>query len=150
MGAGFTELLNFTQILIRSCSMKRFILSSLSLLLVSGAIVPAVQAQSTSAIAPVLQAQATPAAPPENAETLGMAVTPVNLVFLAYQGFFESEGIPKFNALISGYQSGNVTAQKLVQVAIDMKRLAPTALSDRRYLSSVNHQLEALTMDSQN
>jgi hypothetical protein len=130
--------------------MNRLILSGLSLLLVSSAIVPAVQAQSTSTIAPVLQAQATPAAPPENAEMLGMAVTPVNLVFLAYQGFFESEGIPKFNSLISGYKSGNVTAQKLIQVAIDMKRLSPSALNDRRYLSSVTHQLNALTMDSQN
>jgi hypothetical protein len=129
--------------------MKRFILSGLSLLLVSSAIALPAQAQSTS-IAPALLAQATPAAPPENAEMLGMAVTPVNLVFLAYQGFFESEGIPKFNSLISGYQSGNVTAQKLVQVAIDMRRLSPNTLNDRRYLSSVNHQLNALTMDSQN
>ena len=130
--------------------MKRLILSGLSLLLVSSAIVPAVQAQSTSTIAPVVQAQATPAAPPDNAEMLGMAVTPVNLVFLAYQGFFESEGVPKFNSLISGYQSGKVTAQQLIQVAINMKRLSPSALSDRRYLSSVTHQLNALTMDSQN
>ena len=130
--------------------MKRFILSGLSLLLVSSAIVPAVQAQATLPIAPVLQAQVTPAAPPENADLMGMAVTPVNLVFLAYQGFFESEGIPKFNSLISGYKSGDVTAQKLIQVAIDMRRLAPSVLNDRRYLSSVNHQLEALTMDSQN
>ncbi|MCU0571024.1 MAG: hypothetical protein MUF49_31210, partial [Oculatellaceae cyanobacterium Prado106] len=93
------------------------------------------------------QAQVSVAAPPANAETLGMAVTPFNLVFLAYQGFFESEGIPKFNALVDGYKRGEITPERLIQVAIDMQRLTPDSLSDRSYVRSVQHQLRALTMD---
>jgi hypothetical protein len=112
--------------------MKRFILGGISILLLSTVAVPAAQAQ------------VTPEAPPENAEEIGMAVTPFNLVFLAYQGFFESEGIPKFNSLISAYQTGRLDVEDLVQVAIDMRRLSPDTLSDERYLTAVERQLRSL------
>jgi hypothetical protein len=112
--------------------MKRIILSGLSLLLLSTAAAPAVYAQTTSE------------APPENAETLGMAVTPFNLVFLAYQGFFESEGIPKFNQLISDYAAGRVTPEDLVEVAISMRRLPAETMSNRGYLFAVERQLDSL------
>jgi hypothetical protein len=118
--------------------MKRFILGSLSMLLLSAAIAPAVQAQ------------VTPEAPPANAETIGMAVTPFNLVFLAYQGFFESEGIPKFNQLIAGYEQGEVTAENLVEVAIGMRRLPPDTINNQAYLTAVKHQLASLDTASDN
>jgi len=117
--------------------MKRFILGSLSVLLLSAAVTPAAQAEMT------------PAAPPVNAETIGMAVTPFNLVFLAYHGFLEDDGISKYNALISDYQTGRVTAQDLVQVAVTMRRLSPDALTNRGYVNSVERQLQSLsTMDN--
>ncbi len=116
--------------------MKRFILATLSTVLLS------------TAIAPMVQAQVTPEAPPANAETLGMAVTPFNLVYLAYQGFFESEGIPKFNGLTTSYRQGDVTAESLVKVAITMRRLVPDTVNNRAYLAAVKHQLDALTMNS--
>lgn len=113
--------------------MKRFILGSLSVLLLS------------AAVAPAAQAEMTPAAPPENAETIGMAVTPFNLVFLAYHGFLEDEGISKYNTLISDYQTGRVTAQDLVQVAVTMRRLSPDVLTNRGYVNSVERQLQSLS-----
>jgi hypothetical protein len=116
--------------------MKRFILGTLSMMLLS------------TAIAPMVQAQVTPAAPPAEAETLGMAVTPFNLVFLAYQGFFESEGIPKFNGLENGYRQGDVTAESLVKVAVSMRRLTPDAINNQAYLTAVKHQLDSLSMNS--
>jgi hypothetical protein len=116
--------------------MKRFILGTLSTVLLS------------TAIAPMVQAQVTPAAPPAEAETLGMAITPFNLVFLAYQGFFESEGIPKFSGLEDGYRQGDVTAESLVKVAVSMRRLTPDAINNKAYLTAVKHQLDALTMNS--
>jgi hypothetical protein len=117
--------------------MKRMILASLpALLLATTAILPA-------------QAQISAAEPPSNAETLGMAVTPFNLVFLAYQGFFEDEGVPKFASLTQGFEDGSVTPENLIQVAIKMKRLTPDTLTDRSYVASVRHQLRALSMDNQ-
>ncbi len=119
--------------------MKRILLSSLPALLL------AITAMPFGA-----QAQVSVATPPANAETLGMAVTPFNLVSLAYQGFFESEGVPKFSSLLEGYRQGTVTAESLIQVAIKMKRLTPQTLNDRNYIASVQHQLRALSSDSQN
>jgi hypothetical protein len=117
--------------------MKRFILGGLSVLLLSAAVVPAAQAEMA------------PATPPANADTIGMAVTPFNLVFLAYHGFFEDEGISKYNTLISDYQVGRVTAQNLIQVGITMRRLAPDTLMNRAYVNSVERQLQSLsTMDN--
>jgi hypothetical protein len=118
--------------------MKRFILGGLSLLMLSAVAAPAVQAQATSE------------APPANAEVLGMAVTPFNLVFLAYQGFFESEGIPKYDGLISGYQSGRVKPEDLVKVGISMRRLSPDTLNNRGYLRAVENQLNSLYGSSNN
>jgi hypothetical protein len=118
--------------------MKRMVLASLPVLFLA-----------TIAVMPA-QAQISAAEPPTNAETLGMAVTPFNLVFLAYQGFFESEGIPKFASLTQGIEDGSVTPESLIQVAIKMKRLAPATLSDRSYIASVRHQLRSLSMDDQN
>jgi hypothetical protein len=118
--------------------MKRFILGGLSMLMLSAVAAPAVQAQST------------PEAPPANAEVLGMAVTPFNLVFLAYQGFFESEGIPKYNGLISGYQNGQIKPEDLVRVGISMRRLSPDTLNNQGYLRSVTQQLDSLYGNSNN
>ncbi|MBW4517739.1 MAG: hypothetical protein KME11_21250 [Timaviella obliquedivisa GSE-PSE-MK23-08B] len=116
--------------------MKRFILGTVSTVLLS------------TTIAPMVQAQVTPEAMPADAETLGMAVTPFNLVYLAYQGFFESEGIPKFNGLATGYRQGDVTAESLVKVAVSMRRLAPDTVNDRSYLAAVEHQLNSLTRNT--
>jgi hypothetical protein len=116
--------------------MKRLILAALpALLLATAAVLPA-------------QAQVTAAAPPTNAETVGMAVTPFNLVFLAYQGFFESEGIPKFASLAAGFENGSITPESLIQVAVKMERLTPDAPTNRTYIAAVRHQLRSLTMDN--
>lgn len=128
--------------------MNRFILSGLSMLMLSGIVVPSLATPSFAA--PVLQAQITPEAMPANAEALGMAVTPFNLVFLAYQGFFESEGIPKFDGLINGYQGGEIKPEDLVKVGISMRRLSPDTLNNRGYLRAVNRQLESLYGNSNN
>lgn len=116
--------------------MKRLALTALSLLLTSTAVMPAVNAQVTAA------------APPANAAAIGMGVTPFNLVFLAYQGFFESEGIPKYNQLVDAHKAGQISAQDLVKVAISMKRLPPEVLNSRSYLAAVDAQLISLGMDN--
>jgi hypothetical protein len=77
-------------------------------------------------------------------------VTPFNLVFLAYQGFFENEGISKFSGLVDDYRAGTVTAENLVEVAVSMRRLSPDTLSDRAYVAAVRQQLDALTRRSGN
>jgi hypothetical protein len=76
---------------------------------------------------------------------LGMGVTPFNLVFLAYQGFFTSEKIPSALGLISAFRGGEVTAADLTKAAISMNRLPPESLKDQNFQAQVQSQLELLT-----
>jgi hypothetical protein len=81
---------------------------------------------------------------PKMAAKYGMSVTPFNLVFLAFQGFFASEGIPSAQALMNAYQSGKVTPEALIKAAIAMHRLPAETLQDKEYLANVKSQLETL------
>lgn len=76
---------------------------------------------------------------------LGMAVTPFNLVFLAYQGFFTSENIPSASGLIQAYRAGKVTSADLTKAAISMNRLPQESLQDQYFQAQVQSQLELLT-----
>ncbi|MBD0346100.1 MAG: hypothetical protein ICV63_15005 [Coleofasciculus sp. Co-bin14] len=122
--------------------MKRLILGGLSVVLLSTAIAPAVKAEVT--VKPVAQATVATDTIPERVATR-MAVTPFNLVFLAFQGFFEQQGIPSSMRLISEYVKGKVTATDLVKIAVDMNRLPSNALNDRGFINDVESQLMGLS-----
>ena len=124
--------------------MKRLFLGGLSVLLMSATVAPALGAEVMAETAPanVPQTQATNV-PPNIADR--MAVTPFNLVFLAFQGFLETEGIPSSMSLLSAYSNKQVTASDLVKIAVSMNRLPQSTLDDRGYLKAVDTVLEALT-----
>jgi len=82
---------------------------------------------------------------PKMSEKFKMTVTPFNLVFLGFQGFFVSEDIPPAASFIQGYRSGKITPELLTQAAINMNRLAPETLQDKGYLADVKSQLDAIT-----
>ncbi|NJN58887.1 MAG: hypothetical protein HC879_16010 [Leptolyngbyaceae cyanobacterium SL_5_9] len=119
--------------------MKRLIVTALSTLVLAATLAPAGEAQVTTTVNSSF---------PATAEAVGMGVTPFNLVFLAYQGFFESEDIPMAGGLISWYRTGRITAEDLVQAAINMNRLSADALNDDRYIRAVNNQLSSLANTS--
>ena len=77
-----------------------------------------------------------------------MSVTPFNLVFLAFQGFFDSEGIPSAGGLDQAYRSGKVTPQTLVRAAISMNRLPANSIDDKSYLERVKSQLDDLARNN--
>jgi hypothetical protein len=78
----------------------------------------------------------------------GMSVTPFNLVFLAFQGFFASEGIPSSAGLEQAYRNGTVKPQTLVKAAIAMNRLPASSIDDKTYLDRVKAQLDDLTRNN--
>jgi hypothetical protein len=88
------------------------------------------------------------AAFPAMAQKYGMTVTPFNLVFLAFQGFFSSEGIPSSQNLGDSYRDGKIEPEALVKAAIKMNRLPAASLEDRDYLDRVKSQLDLLTRPS--
>jgi len=115
--------------------MKRAVVGSLVAVLLSASVAPIASAQTVTAVDSSF---------PARAAADRMDVTPFNLVFLAYQGFFESEGIPMAGGLIDWYKSGQVTSRDLVQVAIGMNRLSADRLNDEGYIRSVEFQLQSL------
>ena len=68
-----------------------------------------------------------------------------NLVSSAYRGEFEDQGINSYAVLIGNYESGELTAEDLVQAAIDAGELSPSAMEDASYVEAVDSQLNALT-----
>jgi hypothetical protein len=74
------------------------------------------------------------AAFPKMAAKYKMTVTPFNLVFLGFQGFFASENIPSAMGFIRGTRDGKITPEALTQAAIKMNRLSADTLQDKTYL----------------
>jgi hypothetical protein len=69
---------------------------------------------------------------------------PFNLVFLAYQGSFEKEGISSAGQFISDARFGKIDAKSLVQAAVKQNRLPVQTLEDSSYLTAVESQLMSL------
>jgi hypothetical protein len=87
---------------------------------------------------------------PKMAAKYKMTVTPFNLVFLGFQGFFASENIPSALGFIQGTRDGKITPEALTRAAINMNRLSPDALQDQTYLANVKSQLDTLVQSSNN
>ncbi|MDZ8187718.1 MAG: hypothetical protein RMX96_23060 [Nostoc sp. ChiSLP02] len=66
---------------------------------------------------------------------------PFNAAFLAYQGGLEDQGIPSGSALITQYQTGNLSTLDVVKAAIKANKVSPEALNNSAYLSGVESQL---------
>ncbi|MBD2465221.1 hypothetical protein H6G89_29870 [Oscillatoria sp. FACHB-1407] len=68
--------------------------------------------------------------------------TTANEIFnLARNGYFEDEGIPSHGGLTNAYRLGNVTAEDLVNAAIQQNRLSPEMLENERFLRAINQYL---------
>jgi hypothetical protein len=92
--------------------------------------------------AAVVNAQ-TPASTTSAPTSGNRVLAPFDLVTMAYQGFFEGEGIPPANRFTNRYENGQLSAQDLVQAAIQSNRLPATTLTDSGYIHRVNTQLVA-------
>ena len=68
-------------------------------------------------------------------------ITPINLVFRAYQGYFAEQGIPSYAPFIQAAQLGQIDAQDLVKGAVDRGRLSADKLEDTSYLNKVEAAL---------
>ncbi|MBD0263443.1 MAG: hypothetical protein ICV78_12185, partial [Tolypothrix sp. Co-bin9] len=97
--------------------------------------------------APTVKAQTTAVNPTAsgNASSYINQLQPFNLVYLAYQGYFEAQGIPSNSALIMAHQNGHLSAKTLVQSAVQANRLSPQVLTDKDYLNAVEVQLNGIT-----
>ncbi len=111
--------------------MKRFILAGLSVVLLSAATAPTVKAE-TMAVNSNMR---------DRIASSSYMLQPFNLVGLAYQGYFQEQGIPSYGAFLAAYHGGSINARDLVQSAIKNNRLPASALQDEDYLNAVETQL---------
>jgi hypothetical protein len=115
--------------------MKGLIIGTLSALFVSAIAAPSVRAE-TKVLNPNQGS---------NIANTQTNLTAFELVFLAQRGYLEPQGIPGYQGLVSAYHTGNLTAEDIVQGAIDANRLAANTLGDRQYISAVDAQLASLS-----
>jgi hypothetical protein len=118
--------------------MKRAFLTTLSVLSMSAFMATAAVAESRT-----IQQNITIASASSTATKL--QILPNGLVSLAYQGHFNSQGIPGYSKLLNAYSSGRVSARDLIQVAINTGRLPAETLSNGSYLRNVEFQLASLS-----
>ncbi|MDZ8186575.1 MAG: hypothetical protein RMX96_17215 [Nostoc sp. ChiSLP02] len=71
-------------------------------------------------------------------------IQPFHLVFLAYQGYLEKQGIPSMANLLYEYRVGKVTAQDIVEAGVKANRLPAEVINDESYLNVVDLQLSSL------
>jgi hypothetical protein len=147
--------------------MKRFALVGLSILCLSLTATTSVKAGTraeriamsteTAPVTTIDKTQLTPSALPIRAgtrtdrismstapignDTATPKLTPFNLVSLAYQGEYRTQGIPGFGSFKTGISSETITAKDLVKAAIDANQLTPDTQADRGYLNAVEQQL---------
>lgn len=92
------------------------------------------------AFAPIASAQTTT----ESSNTPNFELSPFNLASLAYQGRLGDQGVPGYASLESGVNSGAITAEDVMQAAIDSGRLSASMQNDRNYTVSLQNQLDVL------
>jgi hypothetical protein len=72
------------------------------------------------------------------------ATTPINLVHLARNGYFQEQGIPSHMSLTRGIEQGQVKGKDVVKAAIEANRIPAELLNDASYVNSVDQQLDFL------
>jgi hypothetical protein len=74
-------------------------------------------------------------------------VTPFNLVYHGYQGYFSELGIPSNGAFLNAIRFGKITAKDLVKAAIEKGRLNANRLNDESYIKRVQMRLNSMARD---
>jgi hypothetical protein len=128
------------KIILRGHSMRRSISTLLTTLLLSVAILPTVvSAQDTASPTSLNPYVVKPFSTHQ--------ISPFNLAYLAYQGYFSAEGIPSSGGLITALVSETVTAQDIMQAAVKANRLSEQTLNDEDYRFALENFLQGFTAD---
>jgi hypothetical protein len=74
-----------------------------------------------------------------NTESTG--ITPFELVARAYQGAYKMQGVSGFGSFLTASSNHTITAKDIIKAAIELKQLAPETQADANYISAVDRQL---------
>lgn len=112
--------------------MKNLMLASLSAILVSSLVTPALGSEEVAAINF------------QGSRKVGNELSPVNLVQLAYHGYFTDLGVPSYGGFKDAIISQKVDGETLIRSAIQKGRLPNNSLDNQEYLDLLNMQLQSL------
>lgn len=118
--------------------MKRLILGGLSVLLLSAAATSPAFADATEVNHSHTNNSSNSTATP------GFELEPFNLVSMAYQGYFQDQGIPSGQALMFAYRKGDISAIDIVSVGVQSNRITAAMLADDSYVNAVELQMNNL------
>jgi hypothetical protein len=79
-----------------------------------------------------------------HAQNTASQITPFNLTYIAYQGYFKDQGIPSAGGLIDAIVSKRIVAQDLIRAAVTIHQLSVQTLDDRDYISNLEGQMKGL------
>jgi len=123
--------------------MKRFASILFSLSLSAVVFAPAAKAQEVrpnNNQSPQLNNQTRPI---QNIQTTRV-LTPIQLATLANRGYLSEQGILGYGNLAVGLRTGSITAEDIIQAAIDAGRTAPSTGEDLSYRTALRRQLYAI------
>jgi hypothetical protein len=147
--------------------MKRFAITSLSILCLSLVATTSVKAETRtgliSMVATTTIGNTVNTNAPTSATTLGQAgtrtghlsmltttalgntkstgITPFELVARAYQGAYTMQGVPGFGSFLTESSNHTINAKDIIKAAIELNQLAPETQADANYISAVDVQL---------
>lgn len=78
----------------------------------------------------------------QNTNPDSVQITPFNLVYHGYQGYFLEQGIPSNGAFSSAVDAREIKAIDLVKSAIAHGRLSQDTLNNTEYIEAVQSQLD--------
>lgn len=71
-------------------------------------------------------------------------ISPYDVIFLAYQGYFREQGIRGYGAFVEGCYQGQIKAKQIVEAAIKANRLPPDTINDSAYIQAIDANLLSL------
>ncbi|BAU10397.1 hypothetical protein LEP3755_08810 [Leptolyngbya sp. NIES-3755] len=100
-----------------------------------------------SVLLPVSIAKAEPIAATTSTVTTPL-MSPYNVVFMAYQGYFREQGLRGYGAFADGCNQGTLTATDVVKAAIQANRLPESILNDRGFMSAIDANMKSFKTNS--
>ena len=80
----------------------------------------------------------------------GLQPNPFQLVNLAYEGHYRSEGVPSHLTLDEQSTEGTIRPKDLISAAVQAGELPAAKLQDESYVNAVRLQMRSLEMDDRN
>jgi len=71
-------------------------------------------------------------------------VSPFNLTTMAYRGYLSQQGIPAYGNLLVALQTGSVTADDIIEAAINEGLIPYNVQDDASYENALEQQLDVL------